>query len=343
MKQLLKHIFIERNTFNFCFFFFVILFFYSCSKSQNLKPISTDKIYTIDVAYIEDPALPTIEPSYFFTIFKNTLPKLTKEILGYKINYNLKVGMSEREFYLNTRSIIRSRAKLFADEYIDITKTPISVLSTILYTNSIENLDAERKHLLFGNNIDRSYLEEKILPTIIKNINFVYNKKVVGRDKLLQPSMYLLYTAEYWRIIASSYDRANMILINMPMNGLYNGAPAKTISDGGFVDRLVVYNSKIKPSKSSAVVSIYPLLSDDALFTSKKGNINNSLSMDILSYYLVQTVAILMKRYALLDNEANSIMSEVINFNYALWYTNVSDFPLREPYRTLNSYPDSIK
>ena len=314
----------------------------SCSTNTSLKQIPSNISYTIDIAYVEDEALPKLEPSVFFTIFDDRLPKLTKEILGYNINYNLKIGMDDNKFYYNTRSIIRKEGKRFKNENIDIQKEDITVLSSLIYETLLNEDHSKLSKLFSERTLDKREVENIIAPSIIQNIFTVWNSKATTRNRVLNTDRQLMYFAEYWRIIASRYEKANIIIVNIPLAATYHGMSTKAIAEGGFIDRLVVYNRKSKPTKTVSVLSIYPLLSDDKVFLSKRGEIDSNLEIDILTYYTLQTVAMMTKRYDIHD-ETYSIMAEVPNFDYKTWYSNISNNDLREPYNVLTHYPDSLK
>lgn len=302
----------------------------------------SSRTYTIDIAYVEDEALPQLEPSIFFTIFNDRLPKLTKEILGYDIKYNLKIGMDSDTFYYNTRSIMRKESIRFKNENIDIGKDDITILSSLIY-QTLLNEDHSRLNKLFSKStLDKRMVENIITPSIIQNILTVWHSKALTRNSVLNNERPLMYFAEYWRIIASRYEEAHIIIVNIPLAATYHGMSTKAIAEGGFIDRLVVYNRKSKPMKAVSVLSTFPLLSSDKVFLSKRGNLDYNLITDIFTYYTLQTVAMMMKRYNMHD-EPYSIMAEVPDFDYKTWYTNITTNPLREPYNVRSYYPDSLK
>jgi len=314
----------------------------SCSTNGSLKQMPTNRSYTIDIAYIEDEALPKLDPSVFFTIFNDKLPKLTKEILGYDIKYNLKIGMNDNRFYYNTRSIMRKESKRFNNENIDIKKEDITILSSLIY-QTLLNEDHSRLNKLFSKStLDKQMVENIITPSIIQNIFEVWYSKALTRNNVLNNERPLMYFAEYWRIIASQYEEAHIIIVNIPLAATYHGMSTKAIAEGGFIDRLVVYNRKSKPMKAVSVLSTFPLLSNDKVFLSKRGYLDYNLITDIFTYYTLQTVAMMTKRYNIHD-ETYSIMAEVSDFDYKTWYTNITTKALREPYSVLKRYPDSLK
>lgn len=324
------------------FLFIAVFFTVSCQKK--IKPMPNDTVYQIDIAYVEDSGLPAFEPKDFFTIFNDKLPKLTFKILGYKVRYNLKVGMTEEDFYNVNRDIIRKDVKRFEDEYIDIKRIEKDDLISYIYGSiSKENDSVIKKLFGYPYNTPAINIAKNIAPSFRESILTVWNSPAKNRSRLLQPNRYLMYTAEYWRIIASKYKEASLIIINMPISSNYKGMSAKSIANGGFVDRLTLYNSKSKPSRAVSVVSTYPLLASDGFFSSIREKSDYNTSVNIFTYYVLQTVSMMMNRYDIHDDEPHSIMAEVSGFDYISWYENISKYPLREPYRVLRSYPDSIK
>ena len=320
---------------------FVIIFYFfifvSCSEEYDMKVMPIDKKYTMDIAYIEDPALPSIDPAHFFTIFKDELPTLTKEILGYDIEYNLKTGMSDSDFYRRTRPIFRKNAQRISEEHIDITKTSEAAFSSILYGRLLEE-DYSRITNIFNKNIDKKTVERIIAPSIIDNIMTVWNTPLRARATVLNVNRYFMYTSLYWKIIASEYENASIIILNMPLADINKNISVKSMAEGGFVDRVIVYNENSKPSKATLVLSTYSFLSTDDFFSTKRSIKNTEVSVDILNYYILQSVAMMMKRYRVHENERYSIMAEVVDFDYNSWYKDLSSNPLREPYKLLEHY-----
>ena len=98
------------------------------------------------------------------------------------------------------------------------------------------------------------------------------------------------------------------------------------------IDRLVLENKKIKPTKSLAIVSVYPLLNGNLKYADEK------ILLNIFEYYILQSVAMMFPKYDIHEFEKHSIMAEVKNFDYYNWFRNIIDSPLREPYKTLKEY-----
>ena len=120
----------------------------------------------------------------------------------------------------------------------------------------------------------------------------------------------------------------------MPLTSNYRGMSAKSIADGGFVDRIVCENNSIKPCKSISIISTYQFLTS---------GLNNEKLKDIFSYYIVQTIAMMFAKYDIHPDEKHSIMSEVNRFDYVNWYSNIINFQLKPPYKTIQYYKDTIK
>ncbi|MBW5394440.1 hypothetical protein E6A53_05345, partial [Brachyspira hampsonii] len=68
--------------------FLFLLFFLSCQKSN--EPLKKNKVYDVNITYIEDSSIVGFTPGDFLDIFDDDLSDLTYKILGYKIKYNLK-------------------------------------------------------------------------------------------------------------------------------------------------------------------------------------------------------------------------------------------------------------
>lgn len=132
----------------------------------------------------------------------------------------------------------------------------------------------------------------------------------------------IVYSAEYWKIVGKDIRDCNMIIVNIPIN-------SEVSSENKIIDRLVLKNKKIKPTKSLAIVSVYPLFYSDLKYADDK------ILLNIFEYYILQTMAMLFPKYDIHEFEKHSIMSEVKNFDYYNWFSNIINFPLREPYKTL--------
>lgn len=328
----------------------LIFILFSCNKT--IKPLNKNKEYIVNITYVKDNSIVSLNPSDFFYIFNSKLPLLTYNILGYKIRYVLKEGISAEDFYKNNRKLLNNNIELFKRDYIDIKKTSNDVLAKNILYYSLSNETYSSLKTLFNYNSSATSLEElasNIAPTFKQNILTLWNTPLQDRKKLLRDDIVAMYTAQYWRVIGSdlkdSKIDSHIIIVNIPITANYKGADAKTISEGGFIDRLVLENENIENTKSLAVISTYPFLSNNKLFASQRGvvKIDSKTLNDIFSYYMLQTVAMMFNKYDIHTEEKHSIMSEVKNFDYIDWYNNIINYELRAPYKGLKYYKDSIK
>lgn len=332
--------------------FLLILIFILFSCNKTIKPLNKNKEYIVNITYIKDNSIVSLNPSDFFYIFNSKLPLLTYNILGYKIKYVLKEGISAEDFYKNNRKLLNNNIELFKRDYIDIKKTSNDVLAKNILYYSLSNETYSSLKTLFNYNSSATSLEElasNIAPTFKQNILTLWNTPLQDRKKLLRDDIVAMYTAQYWRVIGSdlkdSKIDSHIIIVNIPITANYKGADAKAISEGGFIDRLVLENENIENTKSLAVISTYPFLSNNKLFASQRGvvKIDSKTLNDIFSYYMLQTVAMMFNKYDIHTEEKHSIMSEVEKFNYIDWYNNIVNYELRAPYKGLKYYKDSIK
>ncbi|WP_297285331.1 hypothetical protein [uncultured Brachyspira sp.] len=328
----------------------LIFILFSCNKT--IKPLNKNKEYIVNITYVKDNSIVSLNPSDFFYIFNSKLPLLTYNILGYKIRYVLKEGISAEDFYKNNRKLLNNNIELFKRDYIDIKKTSNDVLAKNILYYSLSNETYSSLKTLFNYNSSTTSLEElasNIAPTFKQNILTLWNTPLQDRKKLLRDDIVAMYTAQYWRVIGSdlkdSKIDSHIIIVNIPITANYKGADAKAISEGGFIDRLVLENENIENTKSLAVISTYPFLSNNKLFASQRGvvKIDSKTLNDIFSYYMLQTVAMMFNKYDIHIEEKHSIMSEVKNFDYIDWYNNIINYELRAPYKGLKYYKDSIK
>lgn len=328
----------------------LIFILFSCNKT--IKPLNKNKEYIVNITYVKDNSIVSLNPSDFFYIFNSKLPLLTYNILGYKIRYVLKEGISAEDFYKNNRKLLNNNIELFKRDYIDIKKTSNDVLAKNILYYSLSNETYSSLKTLFNYNSSATSLEElasNIAPTFKQNILTLWNTPLQDRKKLLRDDIVAMYTAQYWRVIGSdlkdSKIDSHIIIVNIPITANYKGADAKAISEGGFIDRLVLENENIENTKSLAVISTYPFLSNNKLFASQRGvvKIDSKTLNDIFSYYMLQTVAMMFNKYDIHTEEKHSIMSEVKNFDYIDWYNNIINYELRAPYKGLKYYKDSIK
>ncbi len=321
----------------------ILLFTYfviSCS-TNNIKSKPKDKHYIIDVVYVYDEALPTFDSSTFLYLFKYRIPYLTKQILGYDVLLNVKTGTTEKEFYNATKRVLRTNLTMLSESHINLFDTTYDELENAFY-NSLSKEHPFRLGYLFATtNINT--IVEKYLKKNIQNILSIYNMKLSKREKLFQNEYPLVNRSFYWAMIASSYRSADMIVINMPIVSLDNQMDVKGIADYGFVDRVVAKNRERSMGVSS-VVTTYPLISNDSFFASIGGNIDTNSQIEIFSYYMVQTIGMMLGGYDLLENEPSSIMNEVIDFEYKTWYDSIKNTDnLVAPYKLLRKYPYSNK
>ena len=94
------------------------------------------------------------------------------------------------------------------------------------------------------------------------------------------------------------------------------------------ISTIFTENENIENTKSLAVISTYPFLSNNKLFASQRGvvKIDSKTLNDIFSYYMLQTVAMMFNKYDIHTEEKHSIMSEVKNFDYIDWYNNIINY-----------------
>lgn len=165
-------------------------------------------------------------------------------------------------------------------------------------------------NLASGNSLDDFYKSNREL--IKKNENLFKDKKLSD----------IVYFAEYWKVIGKNIKDYNIVIVNIPIN-------SETNSKNEIIDRLILRNKKIKSTKSLAIVSVYPLFYGDLKSE------NDKILLNIFEYYILQTVAMLFPKYDIHEFEKHSIMAGVKNFDYYNWFSNIINFPLREPYKTL--------
>ena len=306
---------------------------FSCTKST--EPLNKEKNYNVNITYIEDDGINSFEPKDFIDIFDDDLSKLTYELLGYKIKYNLKNGTDDNYFYMANRKIILDNADVFKRDFIDIRNIDYDVLENDII-NSLSNENSINIKKLFGYDYGTplEVISKNIAPSYVESILSVWNSPVKNRNELLVGNRFMLYTALYWKIVAEEFEDSAIVLVNIPIAANYRGMSAKSIADGGFVDRIVIENNHIKPCKSVAVISIYNFLNS---------NMDNETIKKIFSYYVVQTMGMMFPKYDINEEEKHSIMSEVRGFDYFSWYSNIINFQLKTPYKTIKEYKDTIK
>ncbi|MEI0525943.1 hypothetical protein R4K54_08455 [Brachyspira murdochii] len=309
-----------------------LLFFLSCKNST--EPLDKEKTYTVNITYIEDDAINSFSPRDFLDIFDDDLSKLTYNILGYNIKYNLKNGMEYDNFYRINRKVINYNADIFRRDFIDIKNIDNKELQYyILYSLSNETRANIRKLFGYEYNIPLDIIAKNIAPSYVQSILNVWNTPLKNRSQLLDGGRFMIYTALYWRIAASEFKDSSIVIVNMPLTANYLSMSAKSIADGGFVDRLVLENNNIKPCKSISVISTYTFLQSDADYETIK---------KMFSYYVIQTIGMMFPKYDIIEDK-HSIMSEVSRFDYVSWYSNIVNFQLKPPYKTIKEYKDNIK
>ena len=168
-------------------------------------------------------------------------------------------------------------------------------------------------NLAYGNSLNGFYRESR---------NIIRKNEIIFKDKKISD---IMHSAEYWKIIGKETEDYNMIIVNIPLN-------LKLNEKDEIIDRLVFENKKIKPTKSLAIVSVYPLINGNLKYA------DNQILLNIFEYYILQTVAMMFPKYDIHEFEKHSIMSEVKNFDYYNWFSNIINFDLREPYKTLKKF-----
>ena len=168
-------------------------------------------------------------------------------------------------------------------------------------------------NLVYGNSLNGFYRENR---SIIRKNEIIFKGKKISD---------IMHSAEYWKIIGEETEDYNMIIVNIPLN-------LKLNEKDEIIDRLVLENKKIKPTKSLAIVSVYPLINGNLKYA------DNQILLNIFEYYILQTVAMMFPKYDIHEFEKHSIMAEVKNFDYYNWFSNIINFDLREPYKTLKKF-----
>ena len=310
-----------------------MIFFISCHEST--EPLNKDKIYNVNITYVEDDNIIGFNPGDFLDIFDDDLSKLTYDILGYKIKYNLKDGIDNDKFYRDNRKVIIENSDLFKRDFIDIKNIDYNQLENdILYSLSNETSANIKKLFGYEYGTPLKIIAENIAPSYEQSILNVWNSPVKGRKELLDAKKLFIFTALYWRIVANEFRDSSIVIVNMPLTSNYRGMSAKSIADGGFVDRIVCENNSIRPCKSISIISTYQFLNS---------GIDNEKLKDIFSYYIVQSIAMMFAKFDIHSDEKHSIMSEVNRFDYVNWYSNIINFQLKPPYKTIKYYKDTIK
>ena len=153
------------------------------------------------------------------------------------------------------------------------------------------------------------------------NRDIIKKKAKLFKEKNLS-SENMIYSAEYWKIIGREIKDYNIIIVNIPIN-----------SNDKLIDRLILENKRINPTKSLAIVSVYSLFSNEKIKYA-----DNKTLLNIFEYYILQSIAMIFAKYDIHELERHSIMAEVKDFDYYNWYSNIVNFPLREPYKSIKKY-----
>ena len=194
-----------------------------------------------------------------------------------------------------------------AKDFIDIFNNRMPFLTYQIFGYKI------KYNLAYGNSLNVFYRENRNI--MRENANLFKNKTLSDITR----------SSEYWKIIGKETNDFNMIIVNIPLNSKVN-------EEDKIIDRLIFENKKIKSTKSFAIVSVYPLLNGNLKYVDEK------ILLNIFEYYILQTVAMMFPKYDIHEFEIHSIMAEVKNFDYYNWFSNIINFPLREPYKTLKKY-----
>ncbi|EKV55834.1 hypothetical protein A966_13315 [Brachyspira hampsonii 30446] len=313
--------------------FLFLLFFLSCQKSN--EPLKKNKVYDVNITYIEDSSIVGFTPGDFLDIFDDDLSDLTYKILGYKIKYNLKNGISYDKFYRDNRKIITENSDIFERYFIDVKNTDSAQLEKDIFY-SLSNETSANIRNLFGYEYGTplKVIAENIAPSYQQSILNIWNSSVSGRNELLDAKRLFIFTSLYWRIAANEFTDSSLVIINIPLTSNYRGMSAKSIADGGFVDRIICENNDIKPCKSISIISTYQFFNS---------GLDNETLKNIFSYYIIQSIAAMFAKYDIHSDEKHSIMAEVNRFDYVNWYSNIINFKLNQPYKTIKYYKDTIK
>ena len=161
-----------------------MIFFVSCQKSN--EPLNKDKIYDVNITYIEDDNIVGFTPGDFLDIFDDDLSKLTYDILGYKIKYNLKNGVDVNKFYSDNRKVIIENSDIFKRDFIDIKNIDYNQLEKdILYSLSNETSANIKKLFGYEYGTPLKIIAENITPSYEQSILNIWNSPVKGRNELL--------------------------------------------------------------------------------------------------------------------------------------------------------------
>lgn len=267
-------------------------------------------------------------------IFNDDLSEKTYGIIDYKINYHLKDGSSTEKFYNTNRKLMMSKSRILKKYLIDIKNADRKILENdILYSLSNASRADIKRLLGYEYGISLKNISENIYPSYTESILNIWNSPVKGRNRLLDGNKFFIFTSLYWKIISGEFRDSSIIILNIPITENERPIKLKSIAKGGITDRLIIENNNTKNSKSIAVISTYTFLNS---------NIDKASVKKIFSYYIIQTIAMMFAKYDTDINEKHSIMAEVNGFDYFNWYSNIINFQLKEPYKTIKKYDDSL-
>ena len=315
-----------------------ILVISSCKKNH-VTIQNMDKAYIFDIVYVYDEYLNTFPADTFLYLFQYKIPYLTKEITGYNVQFNISLGISEKDFYNSAKLILKTNETTLKNSHLnkfDIKNDELNYLIKSILSKE----PPDRLYYLF-NSTNIIEIVNKISKRNLNNIKSILNMKLPNREQLFQKKYPFINREFYWRMVCASYRSADIIIVNMPIVSFNKMMNVKGIADYGFIDRIIASNDK-RDLNVATVISTYPLLSNDSLFNSIRTKIDIDKQTDIFSYYMVQTLAMMLAGYDIVENEPNSIMNEIKGFNYNDWYSNIKNAnQLRQPYKTLKRFPHS--
>ncbi len=158
-----------------------VLFLFSCSKniaSQKDK----NKLYTFDILYIYDNGLPAFTPSAFRRLFEYEVPMLAKKILGYDIAFNITAGMTDKEFYDRTKSIIYTNVSTLKEYHLNIFNTPLDEVYHYTKQSLFEYHPFRLEYLFNTTNIEQ--IANEYSTNNYKNVISILNMKLPNRETL---------------------------------------------------------------------------------------------------------------------------------------------------------------
>ena len=224
---------------------------------------------------------------------------------------------------------LKEVSKIIKKNYLNVNKLNENELNKYITKSLSDDTRYNLQRLFKSTNV------KQIANTKTKIIKDNINK--VSRQLNIEKKDYLLYSDVYWKAILPEIEEIDIIVVNTPIVASSKNISVKNIADNGIIDRLVLYNENIIPTKAIAIVSIYPLLSNEII-----NKLDYKTVISMFSYYIVQTVAMLYPKYDIHEFENHSIMAEVKDFDYYTWYNNIINFELKQPYKTISEYKDNF-